>query len=78
MTKSQSDKGLAKIPKDGSLHRHAEISPVKVKDAHIMNNNLPMAEISVWSVCFDISFFFPQTSDSVVPSVSFKNGETPY
>ena len=33
------DKGLAKIVKDVSRpHRQAEISPVKVKDTHLMNN----------------------------------------
>ena len=37
---AKSDKGLTKIAKDGSPRRHAEISPVKVKDAHLMNNNI--------------------------------------
>ena len=33
--------------------RHAEISPVKVKDIHLMNNNLPLAGTSVWRVMPD-------------------------
>ena len=42
---TESDKDLAKIAEDASLRRHAEISPVKVKDTHLMNNKLPPAEI---------------------------------
>ena len=38
-------KGLAKIADDASPRRHAEISPVKVKDTHLMNNKLSPAEI---------------------------------
>ena len=42
---TQSDKGLTKIVEGASLRRHAETSPVKVKDTHLMNNKLPPAEI---------------------------------
>ena len=42
---AQSDKGLAKIAEGVSPRRHAETSPVKVKDTHLMNNKLPPAEI---------------------------------
>ena len=42
---TQSDKDLAKIAEDASPRRHAEISPVKVKDLNLMNNKLPPAEI---------------------------------
>ena len=42
---TQSDKGLAKIAQGASPRRHAETSPVKVKDTHLMNNKLPPAEI---------------------------------
>ena len=42
---TQSDKGLAKIAEGASPRRHAETSPVKVKDTHLMNNKLPPAEI---------------------------------
>ena len=42
---TQSDKDLAKIAEDVSPRRHAEISPVKVKDTHLMNDKLPPAEI---------------------------------
>ena len=42
---TQSDKGLAKIADGASPRRHAETSPVKVKDTHLMNNKLPPAEI---------------------------------
>ena len=44
---TQSDKGLAKIniTEGSSPRRHAETSPVKVKDTHLMNNKLPAAEI---------------------------------
>ena len=45
MTVTQSDKGLAKIAEGASSRRHAETSPVKVKDTHLMNNKLPPAEI---------------------------------
>ena len=41
----QSDKGLTKIVEGASLRRHAETSPFKVKDTHLMNNKLPPAEI---------------------------------
>ena len=41
----KSDKGLAKIVEGASSHRHAETSPLKVKDTHLMNNKLPPAEI---------------------------------
>ena len=41
----ESDKDLAKIAEDTSPRRHAEISPVKVKDTHLMNNKLLPAEI---------------------------------
>ena len=44
-TGTQSDKGLAKITEGASPRRHAETSPVKVKDTHLMNNKLPPAEI---------------------------------
>ena len=44
-TVTQSDKGLAKIAEGASLRRHAETSPVKVKDTHLINNKLPPAEI---------------------------------
>ena len=33
------------IAEDASPRRHAEISPVNVKDTHLMNNKLPPAEI---------------------------------
>ena len=42
---SISDKGLAKVAEGASPRRHAENSPVKVKDTHLMNNKLPPAEI---------------------------------
>ena len=42
---TQSDKGLAKIAEGASPRRHAETSPVKVKDTHLINNKLPPAEI---------------------------------
>ena len=42
---TQSDKGLAKIAEGASPRRHAETSPVKFKDTHLMNNKLPPAEI---------------------------------
>ena len=35
---TQSDTGLAKIVEGASPRRHAEISPVQVKDIHLMNN----------------------------------------
>ena len=41
----QSDKGLAKIAEGASHRRHAETSPVKVKDTHLINSKLPPAEI---------------------------------
>ena len=44
-TVTQSDKGLAKISEGASPRPHAETSPVKVKDTHLMNNKLPPAEI---------------------------------
>ena len=44
-TVTQSDKGLAKIAEGASPRRHAEISPVKVKNTHLMNNKLPPAQI---------------------------------
>ena len=44
-TVTQSDKDLAKIAEDASPHRHPEISLVKVKETHLMNNKLPLAEI---------------------------------
>ena len=37
-TVTQSAKGLAKIAEGASPRRHAETSPVKVKDTHLMNN----------------------------------------
>ena len=40
MTVTESDKGLAKIAEGASSRRHAETSPVKVKDTHLMNNKL--------------------------------------
>ena len=42
---TQSDKGLAKIAVGASPRLHAEISPYKVKDTHLMNNKLPQAEV---------------------------------
>ena len=42
---TQSDKELVKIAEYASPRRHAEISPVRVKDTHLMNNKLPPAEI---------------------------------
>ena len=44
-TVTQSDKDLAKIAEGASPRRHAETSPVKVKDTHLMNDKLPLAEI---------------------------------
>ena len=61
---SQSDKDLAKIAKDATPRRHAAISPIKVKDTHIMINKPPPAEIlcgewrylsDFFSVCASIS-----------------------
>ena len=49
-TVTQSDKGLAKIAEGASPRHHAETSPVKVKDTHLMNNKLPPAEILIWRV----------------------------
>ena len=49
--------GLAKIAEGAYPRRHAETSPVKVKDTHLMNNKLPPAEIlcgewqSMWLIC---------------------------
>ena len=37
--------GLDKIAHNVSPRRHAEISPVKVKDTYLMKNKLPPAEI---------------------------------
>ena len=51
MTVTQSDKGLAKIAEGASSRRHAETSPVKVKDTHLMNNKLPPAEILCGDWC---------------------------
>ena len=42
---TESDKDLAKIAEGASPRCHAETSPVKVKDTHLMNNKLPPAEI---------------------------------
>ena len=42
---AQSDKGLAKIAEDAFPRRHAENSPVKVKDTHLMYNKLPPAQM---------------------------------
>ena len=42
---TQYDKGSAKTAKDASPRRHAEISLVKVKATHLMNNKLPPEEI---------------------------------
>ena len=42
---TQSDKGLPKTAEGASPRRHAEISPVKAKDTHLMNNKLPPADI---------------------------------
>ena len=42
---TQCDKSLAKIAEGASPRRHAETSPIKVKDTHLMNNKLPPAEI---------------------------------
>ena len=44
-TVTQSDKGLAKIAEGASPRRHAETSPVKANDTHLMNNKLPLADI---------------------------------
>ena len=44
-TKSSDTIWQAKIAEDASPRRHAEISPVKVKDTHLMNNKLPPADI---------------------------------
>ena len=44
-TVTQSNKGLVKIAEDASPRRHAENSPVNVKDTHLMNNKLSTAEI---------------------------------
>ena len=44
-TVTQSDKDLTKIAEDASPRRHAEISPVKVKDTDLMNTKLPPEEI---------------------------------
>ena len=50
---AQSDKDFAKIADDASPRRHAEISPVRVKDTHLMNDKLPPAEIlcGEWHIC---------------------------
>ena len=53
---TQSDKGLAKIAEGASARRHAETSPVKVKDTHLMNNKLPPRD-SVWDCsCLELSW----------------------
>ena len=44
-TVTRSDKSLAKIAADTFPRRHAENNRVKVKDTHLMNNKLPLAEI---------------------------------
>ena len=41
---TQADKGLAKIADGASPCRHADTSPVKVKDTHLMDYKLPSAE----------------------------------
>ena len=51
-TVTQSDNGIAKIAEGASSRRHAETSPVKVKDTHLMNNKLPPAEILCGDWCF--------------------------
>ena len=40
--------GLAKIANGASPRRHAKISPVKVKDTHLMNNKLLPPGILCW------------------------------
>ena len=42
---TQSDKDLARIAEDASPRRHAEISPVKVWDTHLMNDKVALVEI---------------------------------
>ena len=53
---TQSDKGLVKIAKDASPRRHAENSPVTVKDTHLMKNKLPPVEIlcGEWEMGCDV------------------------
>ena len=54
----QSDKGLAKIAEAASPRRHAETSPVKVKDTQLMNNKLPPAEILCGDWCVTRNFIY--------------------
>ena len=46
---TQSEKDFAKIVEDAYPRCHAEISPVKVKDTHLMNNKLPRQSFYVES-----------------------------
>ena len=48
-TVTQSDNGLAKIAEGASPRRHAEISPVKVKDTHLMNNTTTRRVVAIGS-----------------------------
>ena len=42
---TQSNKGLTAIAEDASPRRYVEISLVKVKDTHLIDDKLPPAEI---------------------------------
>ena len=61
---TQSDKGLVKIAEDASPRRHAEISPVKFKDTHPMNNKLPPAEI----LCGEWAFVEGWRYNDIIPA----------
>ena len=51
---------LAQYTEDVSRCRLVGISPVKVKDTHLMNDNLPETEVSGWSVTVQVHFHFKQ------------------
>ena len=57
-TVTQSNNGLAKIAEGASPRRHAETSPVKVKDTHLMNNKLPLTEIlcGEWRLLWSVEY----------------------
>ena len=57
---------MGQIAKDGYPPRHVEISLVKVKVTHLMNNNLPLAAISVRRTLFALcNSFLPYLQNLV-------------
>ena len=74
-TVTQSDKGLAKIVEGAFPRRHAETSPVKVRDTHLMNNRLPPSEI----LCRDWVFSTAaRTSQSHVTAINMQRSSSGY